>query len=351
MNPCRCKTTGICTCCRSEEDSKGDSGIAAASPPAPCCDRDKCCSDSLSTELTPEGTAPLAGKGGCCSGKKQSEPPRAAASSLLPARPSMTREEMEAIVSPPCLCGPNCSCPGCLRESDASTQERATMQANEECPDKCLTCSACAFGLTRPSGIEAVDKWMDKDKEESTEAAEQHELPPKKRAKLESQGHTQVGSIPPPPLPPFPNAAHFFTSHFLDSARPKHFADQIKAADPLPEGDQAGEGDESVENGYGSRRQGESDEDWQIRHGFYYLTPEAIRIFDSARKFREEREWCAGCQSPLVVSSFPLYRSTAGGARGAGGARRAGEGGSRAEHRRYRPPCFNYLALPDGRAS
>ncbi|KDN50393.1 hypothetical protein K437DRAFT_255100 [Tilletiaria anomala UBC 951] len=35
---------------------------------------------------------------------------------------------------------------------------------------------------------------------------------------------------------------------------------------------------------------GETDEEWQMRHGFAYLTPGAVKVFDASRKFREERD-------------------------------------------------------------
>ncbi len=34
---------------------------------------------------------------------------------------------------------------------------------------------------------------------------------------------------------------------------------------------------------------GETDEEWQERHGFYHLTPGAVKIFDASRKFKAER--------------------------------------------------------------
>lgn len=40
---------------------------------------------------------------------------------------------------------------------------------------------------------------------------------------------------------------------------------------------------------FGERLDGETDEEWQARHGFHYLTPDAIKIFDHAKRFKEEK--------------------------------------------------------------
>lgn len=41
---------------------------------------------------------------------------------------------------------------------------------------------------------------------------------------------------------------------------------------------------------WGERLPGELDHQWQKRMGFNYLTPDSVRIFDTAREFREERQ-------------------------------------------------------------
>ncbi|CAD6968962.1 unnamed protein product [Tilletia controversa] len=43
------------------------------------------------------------------------------------------------------------------------------------------------------------------------------------------------------------------------------------------------------EEEWGQLRPGETEDQWQARHGFSSLTPAAVQIFDSSRKFREER--------------------------------------------------------------
>jgi hypothetical protein len=243
-----------------------------------CCDGDKCCSED---QAGPSYTTIVqtASAGGCCSGG-------AASAKLRSTDVLAAEEEAGAFEVPPCHCGPNCSCPGCLSDNSASMQERLDMERKEECPDKCSACSACVYGLTRPSGIEAVDEWMEKDKQNNKRANEADESISNKAPKRAQT----LPSSSVPFSPPFPNAANFFSSHFLDPERRRYFADQLQGAQSEPHQDTPQPLAQKENLKYGQRREGESDEDWQVRHGFYYLTPEAIQIFDSARKFKEERE-------------------------------------------------------------
>ncbi|UZJ57137.1 hypothetical protein CBS101457_006457 [Exobasidium rhododendri] len=309
MNPCHCKTTGLCTCCRSGARGKDEADdVSDEMCGASCCQDGQSCSDGLFIEpcsVIAETTS--SSKGGCCSGRKKQQK----ASFISPpdvtpyhaTQSLMTLQEEDAIVSPPCHCGPNCSCPGCLNESEASKLGKEYMKENEDCPDKCLTCSACVYGLTRPSGIEAVDEWMEKDRQAKLPNLIKKVHNPSVNVQG-VQGHAanstaEEGHIPPrrtvqssrPPLPPFQNAASFFSSHFLDASRREYFANQLRASQTESLYVNMTPDEENIESlGYGERRMGESDEDWQHRHGFYHLTPDAIKIFDSARRFKEERE-------------------------------------------------------------
>jgi hypothetical protein len=289
MNPCRCKTTGICTCCKTgtSQENEGDQILDTESG-APCCDIQDCCSEQEArpTCSTSAQSMPTQTKS-CCSNTLKATP--LAPMPHLSAQPTLTYKEVDAIMSPDCHCGENCSCPGCLRK-DGSTVRQS--KENEECPEKCVTCSACVYGLTRPSGIDVIDEWMEKDNESRKHEAnvEATTQAANKRPKTDSGQPQQTSQHP--LLPPFANASSFFTSHFLDPDRRRHFAEQLQEA---RDGSQTEHfSDDRVpadeDTSFGHRLPGETDEDWQIRHGFYHLTPDAIRIFDSTRQFRDERE-------------------------------------------------------------
>ncbi|PWN32288.1 uncharacterized protein FA14DRAFT_162456 [Meira miltonrushii] len=344
MNPCQCKTTGICSCCSRASSSKdGIVKTASVEQPASCgCNgENQCCDDGIDAvqcaPLVTEDPTLKAIKRSCC-GSKTSEQAQTThdtpildpVASIMP----MTTEEADAILAPDCHCGPDCACPGCLMENEDIRKKRK--QGNEECPDKCLTCSACVLGLTRPSGIEAVDAWMEQDKQNTIdkEALEKHandigngeeivnlsEEQTSSSNAIGSESEVSDGSdeassssvatapesssqksrSPPPqrkidlvepPLPPFPSARKYFEDHFLNPERRRFFADQIqtqsgnqhsKVAESLPHND-------DIESEFGERLDGETDEEWQARHGFQFLTPDAIKIFDHAKRFREEK--------------------------------------------------------------
>lgn len=305
MNPCQYKTTGICTCCKTDTVKEEGKLQSEQKSGQACCDEETCCSESLSGPSC-SSKDPKFSSDSCCSGggsaTKQGQILTSTMDTPVSASlPDTSRQATDLNSLPSCHCGPNCSCPGCVNESVTSRQERAKMTQNEECPEKCLTCSACVFGLMRPSGIEAVDDWIEQDKQRIKPVVESGVVKgdtSNKRVKIsvEDLGKAVHSTALPlskvsPPLPPFPNAASFYSSHFMDPERRNHFADQLRGShcdSPTTVLPTHEEGQEQME--YGKRLEGESDEEWQIRHGFYYLTPEAIRIFDSARKFKEERK-------------------------------------------------------------
>lgn len=277
MNPCQCKTTGICSCCSRASSSKDGLHTvvktASVDQPASCgCNgANQCCDDEIDSvqcaPLTTEDPLVEAIKPSCCSTKPSEQIQSTHDTVLLDpvATPMpMTREEADAILAPDCHCGPDCACPGCLMENEDIRKKRK--QGNEECPDKCLTCSACILGLTRPSGIEAVDTWMEQDKQNSIDkenleesandmisienveevahsSVEQSSSSNAIRSESETSDGSDEGSsslesvleVPlqksrspvllrknhfvEPPLPPFPSAKAYYEDHFLNSEK------------------------------------------------------------------------------------------------------------------------------------
>lgn len=309
MNPCQCRTTGICSCCsRSAVATTGEQSdvikTASVEQPASCgCNGgDRCCDDGIASANCDDATTSIEGvsNASCCATKRQAKPSTAASLPVFEVTSTDLMLEQTAMMSPDCHCGPDCSCPGCLNEGDGNKRKR--FEQSEECPDKCSTCSACVLGLTRPSGIEAVDAWMEQEKEKERVADAQahdndrHEKRPRKEVSTKGEGRQRPLRPLQPALPPFPQAKSFFTQHFRDDARRQYFAQHMKSMIsgekvPAVNADLAtpSSSSSSFNVAFGRRLSGESDEQWQARHGFSYLTPAAIEIFDQARKFREER--------------------------------------------------------------
>lgn len=288
MNPCKCKTTGICTCCKTDllgTDSQAQQSSFTIESGDNCCEGRDCCEGSPDPSSCPSITQDGI-KGSCFSRKATS----ALKTSTFGFHSFTTgSSQLQDTLEPPCDCGSNCSCPGCLQKSSEPGHEMPAQ--HEDCPSKCGNCSACVFGLTRPSGISAIDNWMDKDKEalKKTQGSEQKTAHCNQKARLEKE---MPRPIPAPPLPPFPNANSFYSSHFLDPERRNYFANQMRDSTAMQDLGQPVlyKIKEEEPNDYWHRLKGESDEEWQNRNGFSYLTPEAIKIFDSTRQFKEERE-------------------------------------------------------------
>lgn len=344
MNPCRCRTTGICTCCKTASDPKEGAaakrGAAAAETAggaesqtdnggSPCCDGTRCCSDAIN-----DCSSPVKGsmaKKSCCSGKNDAaSSPQSASSSTVAAGPHAhsvppaTYDEMHAALgtSTDCQCGPTCSCPGCEGNMHPDSEE----DIDDDCPTKCETCVPCAFGLTRPSGIDVVDQWIANDTAPSgsmppmqqgqalREDGEHRSAKRKRNDSLTVSGRARGASLQqkqqqqhaPAPFT-FESADSFHRTHFLDPAKRSHFLSQMSAVlpsvnhatnPPLPPRTQDGRqlkgrsagGTEDASVGYGERLPGETDEEWQARHGFSHLTPASVKIFDHARQFREAKK-------------------------------------------------------------
>ena len=84
----------------------------------------------------------------------------------------------------------------------------------------------------------------------------------------------------------------FHASHFRDSARRAWFNVQLRGDSAVKESLPDSHGPltrESMEDSWTALVPGETEAQWRARHGLQYLTPEAAKIFDSSRRFRETR--------------------------------------------------------------
>lgn len=180
----------------------------------------------------------------------------------------------------------------------------------------------------RPSGIEAVDEWMERDKHPSHLDA----LPLRpQRSEALTPGSHIPSHVPTPPDPPLSGARDFVRTHFEDEARREWFAAQARTqegaaklygegnltsyystADGFPhvqaqsQNDSMMRANSSSADSYGAQLPAESVEQWQARHGFFHLTPDAVAIFDRARQFREQRardEAAAESEIPEVTAA------------------------------------------------
>lgn len=139
LNPCKCNTTGICTCgCIPLEDLRR--AMLARKPY-----HKSCCSSKRSPADSPDTS------------KSKSS------LSLLIEAADMSRE-----YEPTCNCNDNCSCNGCYKHSKTQpTPTKPKLGAKEEeaaadveiPPEDCTSCIACDLGLKQPVGIDAVDRW------------------------------------------------------------------------------------------------------------------------------------------------------------------------------------------------
>lgn len=319
MNPCQCRSSGNCSCCKSPLDSdsarfmhstlatNGQRGANAISS-CRCDGGENCCSSPQQKEsCTSQNSAKR-----CC--HKTQNSPRAGASTHMfdPFYPQFKElpqvKEENAIMNPECQCGLNCSCPGCFHGRKDPAGRNGI--SDDDCPNLCETCSACVYGLSRPSGIEAVDSWIEQDRirkppKGDDQTSRSHDI--HSRTQAPSPPHVLASpqtpfyaastssprppaypvrtSIPPPTLPPIRGAKAFYNSHFLDSERRHWFSSQMntvqdRGSTPYRYLEEPSFADEHGE---------ESNEAWQSRHGYSYLTPETVKIFDHARAFREQR--------------------------------------------------------------
>lgn len=88
----------------------------------------------------------------------------------------------------------------------------------------------------------------------------------------------------------------FHSRHFSDTqrawfSRNAHTKEPIQSSRlvPAPEDTVAGS-IETLEDRWTELAPGETEEEWQARYGYEFLTPGAARVFDASRRFRERRD-------------------------------------------------------------
>ncbi|SAM82011.1 uncharacterized protein UBRO_04274 [Ustilago bromivora] len=197
MNPCGCRSTGSCTCCSEQRQRKlpisprqqasnlKDCDPSRCSCSGPFCRQAKRASPTRQMQSMPSTDVSTSkpATSSCCSDKGVSASTAYSIELLLQAVDMSTE-----FVPPPCGCGENCRCAGCLAKQGASAVpthevQRApnTMTASSASPRTspatmasrpaattsatsavgCDDCAACDLALERPSGIGAVDSWME----------------------------------------------------------------------------------------------------------------------------------------------------------------------------------------------
>lgn len=130
--------------------------------------------------------------------------------------------------------------------------------------------------------------------------------------------------------PPSLNFGAFHSTHFADPDKRAYFS-QLIAQDPQSaawtaalapaaphqhtaavetRADEAATTDADAVEDVADVLPGETDEQWQERHGFSYLTPAGVRIFDAARVFREQSESSMpqACQSLYLTQPLDTTR-------------------------------------------
>lgn len=200
MNPCGCRSTGACTCCSDQRQRRSPvspqqstHGMDDCDPGNCSCAGDSCLqpwhsaatSATLAKPASSEAGSSQVATSACCSGKGATASAAPSIELLLQAVDMSTE-----FVPPPCGCGKNCRCARCLAKQDANSQQRpeafnrapstiTTSSVSPRTPPAALSdippaasmvssiapgcddCAACDLALERPSGIGAVDSWMD----------------------------------------------------------------------------------------------------------------------------------------------------------------------------------------------
>lgn len=191
MNPCGCRSTGSCSTCSEQRRRRAPVSPKQLNSAPVDCDSNHCSPSHTRTAETDQSNALThaqsseAAAASCCSGKNVSASAVPSIELLLRAV-DMTTE----FVPPPCGCGPGCRCSRCLAKSTPNTgltdlhrstphHASSTVSASSASPRTppstlaarsapgCDDCAACDLALERPSGIGAVDSWMEKQREHS----------------------------------------------------------------------------------------------------------------------------------------------------------------------------------------
>ncbi len=210
MNPCGCRSAGSCSCCSEQRQRRIPVSPKQKESSLTDCDPSRCSCSGASCSCPLKRASPAAeqrkeaysGKidsapatSNCCSSKGPSTSAAPSIELLLQAVDMST-----AFVPPPCGCGDNCRCARCLSKSGkalashtdgaqygaASHRASSTITASSASPKTppaavarqpvnasaasapgCDDCAACDLALERPSGIGAVDSWMEKQRQSS----------------------------------------------------------------------------------------------------------------------------------------------------------------------------------------
>lgn len=189
-----------------------------------------------------------------------------------------------------CSCEGGCSCAGCSKHTSSEASSGAPSGASP------APASCCASKKAAPQATALAQGAV---KEPSCSSCLPCVIAP-------------FDGPPAPRAPTFASArdlATFHRNHFDNEERRAWFREQIEQASGANNGSSSGgssndlaptttaptqaSGGEAAANAdvtWGERLPGETDEAWQRRLGFNYLTPDSVRIFDAAREFREERQ-------------------------------------------------------------
>ncbi|GAC93531.1 copper fist DNA binding domain protein [Pseudozyma hubeiensis SY62] len=194
MNPCGCRSTGSCTCCSEPRQRRVaalspkqvDCGLEDGCDPSQCsCSGGSCRQRKRSVDVQKDaaaaGSTSSTEKSACCSGKSTSKAAAPSIELLLQAVDMSTE-----FVPPACGCGDNCRCARCVAKQDSEhrsgSNRASSMTSSSPSPRTppavmqaaapgCDDCAACDLTLERPSGIGAVDRWMEDQRESVHPAA------------------------------------------------------------------------------------------------------------------------------------------------------------------------------------
>lgn len=223
MNPCGCRSAGSCTCCSDQRQRRvpvspkqRDSTLANCVPSHCSCSGPSCRNAKRASPVSEQPTLQLKqndamptkpATSSCCSTKTASASTAPSIELLLRAVDMSTE-----FIPPPCGCGENCQCARCLAKQDDAAVTTHTSQQRTGAPRAlsamtassvsprtppamidsrtqpaptssfdgpgCDDCAACDLALERPSGIGAVDSWMEKQRRQHPSTTTTSSPPP-----------------------------------------------------------------------------------------------------------------------------------------------------------------------------